>query len=374
MDVLNFPLIDPPDKTMLLTAAKELFLLEALDDCGRLTEIGNQMTHFPLPPSLSRALLEACGNQCSREMAGICAMLTSEDVFTRPRDERKSALAASRHARFHHPSGDHLTLLQILRAYQRASKDPSCDTREWCHKNFLNPRALRNAVDVERQLMDLVVKLGFSTGPAVPGDNDGDPRSILKSFAVAFYPQLAKRQYPRAVFYHYASTKSKSILSLDDTHATNTQIEDHLEDARTSAYMLGLYLHPNSSLLGGRNYTTNGSAGLMNCVQEDVDWVIYHDIQYTARAFMRFASKILLEWIPQRLISRLESSVSGEQLVGSQSAIAREKNYDNAFQEESPNAAADKNDEELLRRQKRELDAKQRFLERKLQKKSKTKS
>ena len=75
----------PPSKT-LIAALEVLFALGALDGKGSLTHpLGEQMSEFPIHPTLSKMLLTSGTFMCTREMAIIVAMLQIEDVFIIPK-------------------------------------------------------------------------------------------------------------------------------------------------------------------------------------------------------------------------------------------------------------------------------------------------
>lgn len=57
INVLTFPFIDPPTRASMEEALRQLYVLEALDENGGLTEVGRAMAALPLDPSLARAVL-----------------------------------------------------------------------------------------------------------------------------------------------------------------------------------------------------------------------------------------------------------------------------------------------------------------------------
>ena len=67
------------------------------------------MAEFPLEPQLSKMLLTAVDLECSDEVITIVAMISVPNVFYRPKDNQN--LADQKKSKFHHPDGDHLTLL-----------------------------------------------------------------------------------------------------------------------------------------------------------------------------------------------------------------------------------------------------------------------
>lgn len=56
-DLVHFDYMDPPAPETLMRALEQLNYLGALDDEGELTQIGHQMSEFPLDPQLSKMLI-----------------------------------------------------------------------------------------------------------------------------------------------------------------------------------------------------------------------------------------------------------------------------------------------------------------------------
>lgn len=59
--------------------------------------------------------------------------------------------AAEAHARFLSREGDHLTLLAVYQAYTAVSRRGH-ERATWCRAHFVNPRAMRKAVDIHEQV------------------------------------------------------------------------------------------------------------------------------------------------------------------------------------------------------------------------------
>lgn len=58
-DILSFPFIDPPPKEALLRSLELLYSLDALDDDGKLNDVGKKMARFPLEPMAARCVIAA---------------------------------------------------------------------------------------------------------------------------------------------------------------------------------------------------------------------------------------------------------------------------------------------------------------------------
>lgn len=235
-DLLHFDFMDPPPKNLLLRALEELFNLEALGDDGYLTKLGLRMSQFPTEPTLSRALLRSVTNNCSEEITTIISMLSVQGVFYRPKDKQQDA--DNKKVRFHHPYGDHLTLLNVYNHWQLAH----C-TEEFCTSNYLHYRQLRRARDVKNQLHTIFKKLRL---PIV--SCHGDPDIIRKTLVSGFFMNASKR--------------------------------DSQVGYKTISGGTTVTIHPSSSLYG-----------------KEYDYVIYHSLLLTTREYMSQVTAIDPNWL-----------------------------------------------------------------------------
>ncbi|THX49475.1 P-loop containing nucleoside triphosphate hydrolase protein, partial [Aureobasidium pullulans] len=149
-DLLHFDFMDPPPTNTMLTALEELYALSALDDEGLLTRLGRRMADFPMEPALAKSTIMSVDLGCSDEMLSIVAMISAvQTVFHRPKDKQDQA--DKKKAKFHDASGDHLTLLNVYNAWKQSRmSDP------WCFENFIQPRSMKRAEDVRKQLVQIL--------------------------------------------------------------------------------------------------------------------------------------------------------------------------------------------------------------------------
>lgn len=109
------------------------------------------MAAFPLEPQYAAILLASVEQHSTSEVISILSLLSaSAPLFPDSSSQRDSA--ASARMKFRHAMGDHLTMLNVMLAYDGLEKG---DRREWCKRNFVNERALREAVDIRNQLKDV---------------------------------------------------------------------------------------------------------------------------------------------------------------------------------------------------------------------------
>ncbi|XP_020829304.1 putative pre-mRNA-splicing factor ATP-dependent RNA helicase DHX32 isoform X1 [Phascolarctos cinereus] len=175
-----------PAPESLMQALEDLDYLAALDNDGNLSEFGIIMSEFPLDPKLSKAILAACEFDCVDEMLTIAAMVTAPECFLPlpPRAEE----AWQRRMSLSHPEGDHLTLLNVYKAYQEVSKD--C-VEKWCTDHFLSSSALRTADSIRDELLDIVRRIELPyTEPAFGSEEN--TLNIKKALVAGYFMQIAR--------------------------------------------------------------------------------------------------------------------------------------------------------------------------------------
>ncbi|CAO3575875.1 unnamed protein product [Absidia cylindrospora] len=333
IDVLHFPFLDPPDATLVKTALKHLYLLGAIDDVGRLTPLGDQMSGFPLSPFLSRVLVaSAVTFGCSYEVVTIASLLAGEmDLFKTPSLRDRSGARLSQEdmdmarveaeeckLRFAHHSGDHLTYLNVWNNWRRYKKDRS-KQRKWCNENYIHGKVLETALRVREQLIQVMEKLDLpiTHGPRVKsqqkrrhkrkdtdkGDGDGDSSNkdnsdtddevdavpILKSFLTGYFSNIANKGTHRHVFSHYSPDKH-FLMDGGESLVDQQYYDDGISsNSHTSGSLMALHLHPLCSF--------SDMLDQHKIRYRDLDWVMYMHVTYTSKAVMSGVSKIVWDWV-----------------------------------------------------------------------------
>ncbi|XP_071709853.1 probable pre-mRNA-splicing factor ATP-dependent RNA helicase DEAH5 [Rutidosis leptorrhynchoides] len=235
-DLLSFDFMDPPSSQTLISALQQLYTLGALDEEGLLTKLGRKMAEFPLDPPLSKMLLASVDLGCSDEILTIIAMITTGNIFYRPRE--KQAQADQRKAKFFQPEGDHLTLLAVYEAWKAKNF-----SGPWCKENFVHSGSLRKAQDVRKQLLSIMNK--YKLDVAIAGKNFN---KIRKAITAGFFSHAARK--------------------------------DPQEGYRTIVENQPVYIHPSSALF-----------------QRQPDWVIYHELVMTTKEYMREVTVVDPKWL-----------------------------------------------------------------------------
>lgn len=265
-DVLNFGFMDKPKEEAILKALEELYILEALDENGELTDVGGYMAYFPMEPMLAKTLIKSFEFNCSYEVIEIISMLSVPDIFYRPREKRE--LADKMKQKFDDYSGDLLTLLHIYRKWEESGF-----SKDWCIDNFVHEKSMRKAKDVKEQLIKLIGNISRKENglklTVLSCRNQLD--NVRKAFVSGFFKNSAKR-------------------------ASNHGHNDEAGSFKTLADNLTVYLHPSSSL-----FKVPG-----------VDYVIYHTLILTNKEYMHCTTKIDPQWLIQYASKVFRKANEGE--------------------------------------------------------------
>uniref|UniRef100_A0A673KK66 Putative pre-mRNA-splicing factor ATP-dependent RNA helicase DHX16 n=1 Tax=Sinocyclocheilus rhinocerous TaxID=307959 RepID=A0A673KK66_9TELE len=190
-------------------------------------------------PLALKMILASEHYKCSEEILTIghaAAMLSvNNSIFYRPKD--KVVHADNARMNFVVPGGDHIVLLIVYTQWVESGY-----STQWCFENFIQFRSMKTARDVHDQLEGLMdrieVELCSCNGESVP----------IHKAATAGY------------FYNTARLSKGGY--------------------KTVKHQQTVYIHPNSSLF-----------------EEQPRWMIYHELVFTTKEFMRQVIEIESGWL-----------------------------------------------------------------------------
>lgn len=253
-DLVHFDFMDPPVPETMMRALEMLNYLGAIDDEGLLTDFGDTMSAFPLDPETSAALIKSVDYKCSEEMVTISAMLSEAAncfVFSKQRDSKRDRdgkkFKDSSRAQFQNALSDHMTYLNVYDAYKEC-QDSGAGTFEWCRENWINPRALKSADNVRKQLSAIMLKKGLALLSSSKNESKLS-RNIRKAVLCGYYMQVGHR-----------TTKRGKYLTAKDE-----------EEVR---------VHPTSG------------------IDRNAMWLVYHEFVLTEKnRFVRTCSEVEARWL-----------------------------------------------------------------------------
>jgi pre-mRNA-splicing factor ATP-dependent RNA helicase DHX16 len=242
-DLMHFDFMDRPPADALIRALEQLYALGALNDRGQLTKLGRRMAEFPLDPMLSKTVLASEKYQCTSEILSTVAMMSlGASVFYRPKE--KAVHADTARLNFARGGGgDHIALLRCYTEW--AASDFS---QTWCFENYVQVRSMKRARDIRDQLEGLCDRVEVDATVSC-GENETDP--ILKAVTAGFFYNVAK-------------------LGRSGEYQT---VKQHKT----------VYIHPSSVL--------------SNKEEEPPPWVIYFELAFTTKEYMRQVAPIKPAWL-----------------------------------------------------------------------------
>ncbi|KAI0714086.1 P-loop containing nucleoside triphosphate hydrolase protein [Cerioporus squamosus] len=190
-DLEELDFMDKPDVESIASALKTLFLLGALDNTKSLTPLGRQMAAFPLEPPLARALVASAELGCTSELLTIVSVLSaSSKLFVDTHDARDEAADARK--KFRHASGDHMTVLNVVKAYEDVSQSEGKKARrDWCRRMFVNERCLAEAANIRAQLRDVCEKTGVDWKASAEGQGQDGEARVLRAMVAGLVQNTA---------------------------------------------------------------------------------------------------------------------------------------------------------------------------------------
>lgn len=148
-EITDFDFLDPPDETSVSTSLYELWALGAIDNDGKMTNLGFQLSKFPMDPYMARIIIAGAEKKCLEEVVIIVSMMSVPNVFVRSAERAKESDRARE--RFLVPESDHLSLLNVYNQWVAFGRSD-----EWATQNFLHSKSLRRALETQQQLSKLV--------------------------------------------------------------------------------------------------------------------------------------------------------------------------------------------------------------------------
>jgi ATP-dependent helicase HrpA len=280
-DIEEFPFLNAPPTKGIRAGYALLHELGAIDDAGILTDLGRELAHLPVDPTVGRMILQARGEHALREVLIIAAALSIQDPRERPLDQQQKADTA--HRRFTHPDSDFLTLLSIWETYHDEFEAMTLGKlRKFCTAHFLSFMRMREWRDVYAQLEDTL------------RERDGFKRTSI-------YDGVKKGQEVKLVLGTpaYDSIHRSILAGLLGNVATRTDEGDYhaAHDRRVNVF-------PGSALFEKREpakkpsfVPRGGTSEGAKPAKRVARWLMAAEIMETSRLFARTCARIDPQWL-----------------------------------------------------------------------------
>jgi ATP-dependent helicase HrpA len=278
-DIEEFPFLNAPPAKGIRAGYGLLHELGAIDDAGGLTDLGRELAHLPVDPTVGRMILQARNEKAMREVLIIAAALSIQDPRERPLDQQQKADLA--HRRFNHPDSDFLALLAIWESYHDEFEKLSLGKlRKFCTAHFLSFTRMREWRDVHSQLEDtLRGREGFMRTSVYDGIKPGEE--------VKFAPSTpAYRAIHRCV-----------LSGLLGNIATRTDEGDYhaAHDRRVTIFPGSALFERKEQKSDPRKSAPGGHAPPAKA--KIAKWLMAAEIMETARLYARTCARIDPQWV-----------------------------------------------------------------------------
>ena len=187
-DFDSFDFISPTSKKGIIGAVETLNMLNALEKDHSLSNIGQIMCKFPLPPRQSRMIAEAIinyPNVCEQVIIA-AAFLSVRNPFSMPEGYEMEARKA--HLTFADSNGDFVSFLKVYKMFFSAT-----DREAFCKKHYLDLKIMEEILNIKEQL-ELIV-----SGMGVPILSGGSVDDYLTSIAKGMIQAVCSR-YKRGIY------------------------------------------------------------------------------------------------------------------------------------------------------------------------------
>lgn len=281
-DVLNFDFLDRPESALLVDALRYLYLLSALDEDGKITEIGKQMSAFPLEPSYSRILIESVKYECSHETSIVIAMMSVENLFHRPhhRDQAAQEEAEKRQDELYRENdskvpgnltADQFHLLALYEEWKSLTGSRA-KQQDWCQDHFIQSRSMNEIEEIHSQILDIMKQQQIEL---ISAEKRSDRHArIAKSLCAGLFLNTAKK----VVSSKFSTTSKQS----SQTHADASYLV--VRSGQLS------FVHPLSGIRVTRKPLPQ--------------YVIFTELVATSKVYLRLLCSIEHEWVEPLLNKR----------------------------------------------------------------------
>uniref|UniRef100_A0A8C6KJC6 RNA helicase n=1 Tax=Nothobranchius furzeri TaxID=105023 RepID=A0A8C6KJC6_NOTFU len=202
----------PPPSHAIKSAVQMLKTIDALDQNEDLTDLGYHLADLPVEPHLGKMVLCAVMLKCLDPILTIACTLAYRDPFVLPTDGSQKRAALESRRRFTSNSfSDHMALLRVFQAWQKARSDGW--ERSFCQKNFLSQATMDMILGMRTQLLGQLRAIGFVRARGGSDIRDVNLNSenwaMVKAALVAgMYPNLVHINKETSVF---SSNREKKV-------------------------------------------------------------------------------------------------------------------------------------------------------------------
>ncbi|OWB70879.1 hypothetical protein B5S31_g560 [[Candida] boidinii] len=271
-DILNWFWLENPDKESLINSLRQLYSLQALNDSGKITELGEKLVVLPVQPHLATVLITSIEYDCLDSVIDIVSCLSVENLLLTPSNEKRDEINEKRRdlCILGNKYGDLIMFKELFNFFNSLSDN--MEKKKWCNEIGVSYKGFKNVLRIKRQLKEYMNALILKKDNKLTnledlndlndgGDDDDfglsrkekesiNTTNILKSFLKGFISNTAMGMPDRS----YRTVTNGDLVSI----------------------------HPSSLLFGQKK-----------------DAIMYIEYVYTVKGYARNVSAVELDWLQE---------------------------------------------------------------------------
>lgn len=265
-DIVNWTWFENPGKEAIIMALQELYQLNALDDTGKITKRGEQMSLLPLAPHLSSVLITAAEQNCVDDVIDIVSCLSVENLLLNPPPEQRDEVNELRLSLSNSGKkyGDLIMMKELFNIYFYELQTAD-ERNDWCKKLCISYRGFKNVIKIREQLKMYCKRLDNenTTNKSKKNDMDVDDIQIEQ--------KLNNDQIAKILKCFLTGFSKNTAIGMPD------------RSYRTVSTGEAISVHPSSLL-----FLNKACPGIM-----------YTEYVFTTKGYARNVSRIELSWLQE---------------------------------------------------------------------------
>ncbi|TID30895.1 hypothetical protein CANINC_000487 [Pichia inconspicua] len=259
-DILGWHWLEHPGQESLVSSLQQLYTLGALNNSGKITDLGEKMVVLPVAPHLASVLIKAQEYNVLDDVIDIVSCLSVDNLMLTPSSEKRDEINAMRNETCTLGSiyGDLIMLKELFDIF-KSINDPS-ERKKWCKDVAVSYKGFKNVNRIKKQIEDYMRLIKVDENAELDEYEDFEEEGskakelkidlILKSFLHGFISNTAIGMPDRS----YRTVTNGNLISI----------------------------HPSSLLFGKKK-----------------DAIMYIEFVYTMKGYARNVSAIKLEWLQE---------------------------------------------------------------------------
>ena len=220
IDLEKFGWLTKPSPKRVEQVINNLKLLGAIDAKDEITPVGKQMARFPVDVTVARMLVASEFYGCQEEIITLAAMLSVEkpnSTFIFCGDNKCDSNSVQKP--LHHPSGDHLTLINVYGAFILNN----C-SEKWCKSNYINYQVVSEARRIRDQIVLMMIELRLLL-PSTKVSTPATLETIMKAILTGISGNIAQDSYDSVSYRaRYITVRGGLRVELHPTSAVSFYI------------------------------------------------------------------------------------------------------------------------------------------------------